>query len=129
MLFLYNHTLMEIEDVAAVLSEAGFPLSPADARAMPLASLKRVLQEAAFELPDLEARAPAKAACLAALVSLKSDANAVLAVRPQGARGPQDVGLQFADVSLATMAHMRLMQEGGGLARRDIDAAVWAKAG
>ena len=73
---------------------------------------------------------PESALFLAALVAWKTnEANALLAVAPQGATVAAHVQVRLASVSLVTMAQLQDLQQNGRLSGHMANMAVWAQAG
>ena len=66
---------------------------------------------------------------LSALVALKNnEANALLAVAPNGAKGSAEVQVRLASVSLVTMKQLMDLQAEGRLSGQMANMAVWSQA-
>lgn len=128
MLFLFNDVVFKLDDPAEELAAAGCPVSLSAAEHLPAAHLGTLLREAAFARPGLARETPEKARALAAVVQLRTGANAVLLVCPPNAGGPQDVLLRFADVSMEVIATLSAQQNDDRLNAADVDRCVWSSA-
>lgn len=98
-------------------------------QAMSLGKAVKLVREAIHTDPMLARNAPDKARFLAALVGWKSDeANALLAIRPNAARGPGDVQVRVASVGLVVLTQLKSLQEVDLLTARSANDAVWLHA-
>jgi len=126
MLFLFNEVVFDVAEPRATALAARSPLSEAQLFNLGVAKTIKLLRETIFDDPDLAQNRPDKAHFLAAMLAWKTgEANAVLAVRPTAARGPQDVQVRLAAVSLVTLVQLRELQQGGKLTPRATTSAVW----
>lgn len=126
MLFLFNDVVFDVGDARESALGAHVPLQPAMLMGFNVAKTVKLVRETIFENPDIARARPDRAAFLAAMVAWKTgEATAMLAVRPTAARGPHDVQLRLADVSIVTLAQLHELQKGGRLTARAANDAVW----
>ncbi|AZU04619.1 hypothetical protein X907_2096 [Glycocaulis alkaliphilus] len=129
MLFLFNDVVFSLGDPERAALTAVSPVPEHELRAMTLGKAVRLVREAIYEDPLLARNAPEKARFLAALIGWKSDeANALLAVRPNTARGPEDVQVRVASVGLMVLTQLKGLQEMDMLSARAANDAVWLHA-
>ncbi|MGP1274439.1 MAG: hypothetical protein ACQRW7_03345 [Caulobacterales bacterium] len=128
-LFLFNDVVFSLGDPERAALSAGSPMSEAQLRALTLGKAVKLVREAVFDEPLLARHAPDKARFLAALIGWKSDeANALLAIRPNAARGPEDVQVRVASVGLMVLTQLKGLQEVDLLTARTANDAVWLHA-
>lgn len=126
MLFLFNDVVFDIGDARETALQADVPLEPAVLKSFNVAKTVKLVRETIFEAPELARERPDRAFFLAAMIGWKTgEANAMLAIRPTAARGPHDVQIRLADVSLVTLAQLHELQTGGRLTARSANDAVW----
>lgn len=126
MLFLFNDVVFDVGDARETALGTQTPIQPAVLMGLNVAKTVKLVRETIFENPEIARQRPDRAAFLAALVAWKTgEASAMLAVRPTAARGPQDVQLRLADVSIVTLAQLYELQTGGRLTARAANDAVW----
>lgn len=125
MLFLLNDHVFNLGDPAETLAACGVAEG---AGPMPMAQVVALGQEAAYASNNFTAAHPDLALSLAARVALACEANCALFLRPRQARGPRDVGVQFAYAPLTTMALLAQAQSRGALTAGLINAHVWSLA-
>lgn len=114
----------------AHLAEGDFPLPQVQVDTLTAGQLTALIREAIFVDPNLPKSKPRQASHIAALISLKAPgANALLAVPQEGAEGPNEVGLRFANVPLVSMAVLHAAQERGELTPRQANSEVWTRVG
>lgn len=128
MLFLFNKTVLDIGDPATALARLDAPISVDEARRMSPDAVRAVVKEAAFANPKFDTQDPDKAAAVAAMIHLRSGANAAVALMRQGGTGPQHVYLRFTVVSEVVMKHLADLQEQGWLTFAAVEVAVWTTA-
>lgn len=129
MLFLFNDVVFSLGDPERAALTVVSPVPEHELRAMTLGKAVRLVREAIYEDPLLARNAPEKARFLAALIGWKSDeANALLAVRPNTARGPEDVQVRVASVGLMVLTQLKGLQEMDMLSARAANDAVWLHA-
>lgn len=128
MLFLFNKTVLDIGDPAAALARLDAPISVDEARRMSPHAVRAVVKEAAFANPKFDTQDPDKAAAVAAMIYLRSGANAAVALMRQGGTGPQHVYVRFTVVSEVVMKHLADLQEQGWLTFAAVEVAVWTTA-
>lgn len=128
-LFLFNDVVFSLGDPERAALSAGSPIGERELRAMTLGKAVKLVREAIHEDPLLARNAPEKARFLAALVGWKSDeANALLAIRPNVARGPEDVQVRVASVGLVVLTQLKGLQDVDLLSARAANDAVWLHA-
>lgn len=129
MLFLFNDVVFNLGDPERAALSAGSPLSERVLRELTLGKAVKLVREAIHTDPLLARNAPDKARFLAALIGWKSDeANALLAIRPNGARGPEDVQVRVASVGLVVLTQLKGLQDLDMLTPRSANDAVWLHA-
>jgi len=125
-LFLFNDVVFKLGDPERAARSAGSPLSEQALSALTLGKAVKLIREAVYTDPMLARNAPEKARFLAALIGWKSDeANALLAVCPTNARGPEDVQVRLASVGLVVLTQLKGLQEMDMLSARSANDAVW----
>lgn len=128
MLFLFNATMFDLGDPKAFVAAARPPIPPAAVSDLTMAGVVALIREAVFERPDIERAAPQKAATLCALAALKSEADAVRAIRRPDAEGPGDVQVRFASTGLILATQLLMFQDSGTLTQSNVDTLVWSVA-
>lgn len=128
MLFLFNDVVFDIDDPQTSALNARADLDSADLLAMTQGKAIRLLREAIFDDQHIARTAPDKAFFLACLVGWKTEANALLAVKPEAIDDPKKVQLRFASVSLVTMVQLRELQAMGRLSSHAANMTVWSHA-
>lgn len=132
MLFLFNDALLELGDAHEVALERGqaLGLNALSLRNLRMGHVIGMVKEWIWDRPALAKSDPESALFLAALVAWKTnEANALLAVAPQGAKSAAHVQVRLASVSLVTMAQLQDLQQNGRLSGHMANMAVWAQAG
>jgi hypothetical protein len=125
MLFLLNERILDLGSVNDTLSKVKGGLPPGGLTPVRAVALGR---EAAFAAGGLQnAKEDMRQLVGAALVAA-CDANAAVFVLPVNARGPQDVAMRLAKVSLVIMARLLDLQGAGKLTAAAINAYVWSLA-
>lgn len=126
MLFLFNETVFDLGDLVSVLKDGTIPLPTSQFETLSPAHLKAVLREALYVDPLMATHKPDRTQHLAALIAYRAPgANAVLGVRPDGARSPDDVGLRFANVPMVILTYLWKRQNEGVLQPETINEEVW----
>ncbi|WP_188452788.1 hypothetical protein [Glycocaulis albus] len=129
MLFLFNDVVFSLGDPERAALSSGCPIPERELRAMTLGKAVKLVREAIHTDPHLARNHPERARFLAALVGWKSDeANALLAVRPNASRGPEDVQVRVASVGLVVLTQLKGLQEMDMLSARAANDAVWLHA-
>lgn len=131
MLFLFNDSLFELGDAHEVARERGeaLGLNALSLRNMRLGQVVHLTKEWIWERPALAKSDPQSAMFLAALFAWKTDeANAMLAVAPQGATKSAQVQVRLASVSLVTMQQLSELEKLGRLSSHAANMAVWSQA-
>ncbi|MGY6531720.1 hypothetical protein [Glycocaulis sp.] len=128
-LFLFNDVVFNLGDPERAAIETGAPLTAADLRALSPGRCIKLVREAIWMDPDIARNSPHKARFLAALIGWKGDeANAMLALRPNGAKGPEHVQVRIASVGLAVMIQLKGLQDHNMMSARAANDAVWLHA-
>lgn len=127
MLFLFNDVVFDLGDLTGVLQSGMIPLSPAQIEQLTAAQLNTLARETVFRDPDVARHKPEHIKHLVALILYRAPgANALLAVRPAGAKDPSQVGLRYAQVPLTTLAYLWGEQSAGRLNAQTANTAVWS---
>jgi len=132
MLFLFNDALLELGDAHEVALERGqaMGLNALALRNLRMGQVMGMVKEWVWDRPALAKSDPDSALFLAALIAWKTnEANALLAVAPQGAKSAAQVQVRLASVSLVTMAQLQDLKDNGRLSGQMANMAVWAQAG
>lgn len=128
-LFLFNDVVFNLGDPERVAIETGAPLTAAELRALSPGRCIKLVREAIWMDPDIARNSPHKARFLAALIGWKGDdANAMLALRPNGAKGAEHVQVRIASVGLEVMVQLKGLQDHGLMSARAANDAVWLHA-
>lgn len=126
MLFLFNDVVFDLGDLKGVLNSGAIPLSHTQIEALTPAQLNILVREAVFADPQIARRKPEHIRHLCALICyIAPGANALLAVRPDGAKSWQAVGLRYANVPITTLAYLWGEQGAGRLTPQLANTAVW----
>jgi hypothetical protein len=126
MLFLFNDVVFELGDVSSLLRDGSIPLPVSQFETLTPAHLTELLREAVYVDPNMAHTKFERTRYFCALISYRAPgANAILAVRPQGAKGPDDVGLRFANVPITTLAYLWRQQNHEVLTVDEINHEVW----
>ncbi|WP_417468876.1 hypothetical protein [Maricaulis sp.] len=126
MLFLFNEAVFDLGDLEAVLQDGTIPLPPSQFETLTTGHLTLLLREALFVDPMMATNKPDRTRHLAALIAYRAPgANALLGVRPDNARGPDDVGLRFANVPMLILTYLWKRQTNGELDPALINEEVW----
>lgn len=131
MLFLFNDALYDLGDVAETARERGDALgiNALTLRNMRIGQVVKLVREWVWERPALAKSDPQSGIFLSALVALKNnEANALLAVAPQGSKSSAEVQVRLASVSLVTMKQLLDLQAEGRLSGHTANMAVWSQA-
>ena len=128
MRFLINDALIEIGEPHKTLAETGCPVAPEKLKKMTRAELLALVQGVFFLTPDFVREKPDKAAALASLIYLKTDANALLCVRTPKVKVSGDMPVRLAQLSLQVLSDLVRRDTEGKLTPESIDRAVWAAA-
>ncbi|WP_440957533.1 hypothetical protein ACFELO_09530 [Oceanicaulis sp. LC35] len=131
MLFLFNDALYDLGDVAETARERGDALgvNPLALRNLRVGQVIKMVREWVWERPALAKSDPQSGMFLAALVAMKTnEANALLAVAPNGSKTSADVQVRLASVSLVTMKQLLDLQAEGRLSGHMANMAVWSQA-
>jgi hypothetical protein len=126
MRFLLNDALLDIGEPQRTLAETECPVAPDRLRKMSRAELLSLVQGVFFLTPDFVREKPDKAVALAALVYLKTDANALLCVRTPQVKVAGDMPVRLAQMSLQVVADLARRENEGNLTPEAVDRAVWA---
>lgn len=122
MLFLLNHTILDLGDPAEALGAYGLDWVRKPLR---LAEVVRLGQEMEFSAGGLAGAHHGVRRFLGALISAASDANCGLFIKPEAARSSREVAVRLASAPVTTLAGLYALQSGGGLDAARIDAEVW----
>jgi hypothetical protein len=125
MLFLYNHTVLEVHDPYQVARENRVPNGTRSLADLTVTKLRILIGRVAVEAPELELRHADKAIALAALVLIKTNANAMRILVPDRVTSLSDVTLRFGSVSIVTMVQLLKLQQGGRLTPARCHQMVW----
>lgn len=128
MLFLFNDVVFDMGDVISLLRDGEMPLPPSEFDKLSPADLTLLVKQAVFDDPDVARNRSDHVQHLCALITYRAPgANALLAVRYDGAMSPDDVGLRFANVPITTLAYLWQMQSEDALTANEINSEVWAQ--
>ncbi|WP_439637392.1 hypothetical protein [Oceanicaulis sp.] len=130
MLFLFNDAVYDLGDANQTARERGEALgiNALTLRNMRIGQVIRMVREWVHERPGLAKTDPESATFLSSLIALKTDeANALLAVSPQGAKTSADVQVRLASVSLVTMKQLLDLQAENRLSGQMANMAVWSQ--
>lgn len=127
MLFLYNQTVLEILEPYETAKKHREALGIGSLARLTLTDVRVLIGKAAMQMDDLEKQHPEKAAALAALVMIKTNANALLIHVPHDCQSLSDVTLRFGSLPLPTIVQLFKLQEAGRLSPARCNAMVWAK--
>lgn len=127
MLFLYNHTVLEVHDPYQVARENRVPTGVRTLSDLTVTQLRILIGRVAVEAPRLELDAPEKAVALAALVLIKTNANAMLVHVPEVVNSLSDVTLRFGSISIISMVQLLNLQQGGRLNAARCHQMIWSK--
>ena len=126
MLFLFNDVVFDLGDLHTVLNSDAMPLSYAQIDTMTEGQLNTLVREAVFADPNVGRSKPDRMRCICALICyVAPGANALLAVRPDGATSWHGVGLRYANVPITTLAYLWAEQADGRLTPSKANSAVW----
>ncbi|BDW99964.1 hypothetical protein [Maricaulis maris] len=129
MLFLFNDVVFDLGDLKGILRSEKLPLSPAQIESLTAAQLNGLVREAVFADPNIAHNKPEHVQHIVALISyIAPGANALLAVRPDGATSHAEVGLRYANVTITTLASLWRDQRDGHLTPHQINDQVWLAA-
>lgn len=124
MLFLVNDQVFDIADPAATADMHGHLLTPVPAAHLRPAEVVEIGRELFFQANGERPRADLLLA-LSALLADKTEANAALFVRPQGAQSRADVLVRFVDAPITTLAYLFKLQRGAAAPASLVNQAVW----
>ncbi|WP_300541379.1 hypothetical protein [Maricaulis sp.] len=128
MLFLFNDVVFDLGDLNSVLRSGEIPLTSAQVEALTAGQLNALVREAVFADPNIAKNKPKHVKHLVALITyVAPGANALLAVRPDGAKTHADVGLRYAHVPIETLAYLWGRQSDRPLMAADVNSAVWTR--
>jgi hypothetical protein len=129
MLFLFNDVVFDLGDPRTTALGARADIAPEDLHRLSVGKSVKLVREMIFENQHVARTDPDKALFLAALIGWKTeDANALLAVCPEGARTPMDVQIRLASVSLVAIHQLRELQSMGRLSSHAVNMTVWSQA-
>ena len=129
MLFLFNTAVYDLGDPLKRLTNSDLPVSPGEALSLPMGHVAQLFRDAVFHEPEFHRTSPEKAKDLCALLALAAQpCNAVLALQPQGARGPQDVVLRFAEASYVALVRISAAVDGDVAPPEVVNREVWGAA-
>jgi len=127
MLFLFNDVVFDLGDLQTVLNSEAMPLKPAQIETLNEGQLNVLVREAVFADPNVARSKPEHMRCICALICyVAPGANALLAVRPEGAANWQAVGLRYANVPITTLAYLWGEQASDRLTPAKANSSVWA---
>jgi len=130
MLFLFNDALLDLGDAheAALTRGEALGLNALTLRNMRMGQVVKLVREWVWERPQLAQSDPESALFLSALVAWKTnEANALMAVAPQGAASSAQVQVRLASVSLVTMQQLMDLRDQGKLSGQMANMAVWSQ--
>lgn len=128
MLFLFNDVLLDLGDARDRLIASGCPVGYTDLLRMTPPQVMGVVRSTIFSFPQFPREKPDKALALAALVQLKSGANALLCVSPPQATDPVQLQVRLAEVALPVLGQLATLRKEGTLTPAAIDQVVWMAA-
>lgn len=126
--FLFNNAIVDIPDPDAALKAAGLPIEAEQAKTMNVQQLYATVKQAFITNPHLARNSAKHVRALGALILLRLDANAALAVPKPGATNADDVFVDVRKVEDTTMAHLQRLQDQGLLTFPAVQIAIWSKA-
>ncbi|WP_375549576.1 hypothetical protein ABWI01_04120 [Oceanicaulis alexandrii] len=127
---MFNDALYDLGDANQTARERGEALgiNALTLRNMRIGQVIRMVREWVHERPGLAKTDPESAIFLSSLIALKTDeANALLAVTPQGGKTSADVQVRLASVSLVTMKQLLDLQAENRLSGQMANMAVWSQ--
>ena len=131
MLFLFNDALIDLGDPheSAMARGEALGVNTLTLRNLRLGQVVKMTREWIWERPTLAKSDPESAVFLSSLFAWKTnEANAVLAVAPQGAQSSDQVQVRLASVSLVTIQQLSELQKDGKLSSHMANMAVWSHA-
>lgn len=126
MIFIFNDTLLELGDPRDRLITCGCPLNYGALNAMTPPQILGVVRAVLFEHPTFAKDRKDKAAALAALVHVKTGANALLCIRTPEVQVASQMPVRLAEASLEVVSELSRREKSGALNPAAIDQAVWA---
>jgi hypothetical protein len=126
MIFLFNDVLLEVGDPRERLTVSGCPIPFARLGSVTQSQIMGLVRSTVFEAPSFARDNADKAAALAALVILKTQANALLCMRTPRVTVAAEMPLRLAQVSLTVLGDLMRRHKDGSLTPTIIDRAVWA---
>lgn len=121
MLFLLNDRVLDVtEEVERIRAELSVTR-----RAPSLFKAVSLGQQVIFAGHSFAEVHPSASDRVAALIAMASDANAALFVRPEAARGPEDVAVRLAAAPLTTLTRLEQYQREGAMTAALANAHVW----
>ena len=128
MLFLFNDVVFDLGDLKSVLRGEDMPLDTAQIEALTPAQLTTLAREAVFADPNVAHTRPKHIRCLVALMAyVIPGSNAILVVRPEGAKSWIEVGVRFAQVPIETLAFLWTAQQSKRLSAAEVNSSVWTR--
>ena len=124
--FLFNDALLDVGEPQQTLADTGCPVPPEKVGTMSRAELLSLVQGVFYLEPNFVREKPEKAAALAALIYLKTDANALLCVRTPQVKVAGEMPVRLAQLSLEVLGDLSRRNQEGQLTPEAIDRAVWA---
>ena len=124
-LFLFNETVLDVGAPQERLAYEGCPITISSVAQLTNGQLLTLVREAIFRDQRFATNHPSKASALAAIIFLKTGANALIAVRAPGGTTSHDVVVRFADVSLRVLGDLLALKDRGRLTPQAIDQSVW----
>lgn len=128
MLFLLNDQVLDLGDPQTCLDGSIGALSRVRPERLTPARAALLGQAIYFGCPPGTRPTTGARLALASLLALRTDANAAVFVRPDGARTEADVQYRLALVDLPVLAHLFVLQVGGVLDPRLVNESVWMTA-
>jgi hypothetical protein len=126
MVFLFNDVLLDVGDPRERLTESGCPISYEKLGTLSQSQVMGLVRSTVFAAPTFAIDKADKAAALAALVNLKTQANALLCIRTPRVTAATEMPLRLAQVSLTVIGDLMRRHKDGSLTPTVIDRAVWS---
>jgi hypothetical protein len=126
MVFLFNDVVLDVGDPREQLTESGCPIPYEKLGTVSQSQVLGLVRSTVFEQPSFARDNPDKAAALAAIVILKTQANALLCIRTPRVTVAGEMPVRLAQVSLTVIGDLVRRFRDGSLTPTIIDHAVWS---
>ncbi|MGF1462088.1 MAG: hypothetical protein ACFB2Z_02780 [Maricaulaceae bacterium] len=127
MLFLFNDRLLDLGLPKERLRRDGSPLSHLEARLMAPQMFHTFVAQTLIDVGDFAEPDMEKLLDVCSVITIRSDANAILAAKAPKATKPNQVAVRYADVSLLVLSNIKQLQQTGRLTPQAVDDMVWRR--